>query len=268
VLQPSALLSLLSLEGKTAVITGAAAGIGRGVAELFAAAGAKLVLGGTTITTLELAAEELRHMGTEVIAARTDVSQEEDVLHLFDAAEARFGGVDVLVQCAGIFPIVPFEELTTETWDRVHAVNARGAYLCVREAVKQMKRHGHGGSIVNVSSVASQAVAVLGQAQYSSSKAGVNMLTRAVALEFAGDGIRVNAVLPGSIDTPGVRSNMVRIEKDPRLGAGPGFQPGRQPLNFLGEPRDVAAACLFLASPASRYITGQLLAVDGGFLIS
>jgi NAD(P)-dependent dehydrogenase (short-subunit alcohol dehydrogenase family) len=94
------------------------------------------------------------------------------------------------------------------------------------------------------------------------------MLTRAVALEFAGDGIRVNAVLPGSIDTPGVRINMAKIERDPRLGAGPSFQPGRQPLNFLGEPRDVATACLFLASSASRYITGQLLAVDGGFLIS
>lgn len=267
-LQASALLDLLSLEGKTAVITGGAAGIGRGVAELFAAAGARLALGGTTSTTLELAAEELRRTGSEVIAVRTDVSQEEDVLQLFDAAEASFGGVHVLVHCAGIFPIVPFEELTTETWDRVHAVNARGAYLCLREAVKHMKRHGQGGSIVNISSVASQAVAVLGQAQYSASKAGVNMLTRSVALEFAGDGIRVNAVLPGSIDTPGVRTNMARIEKDPRLRAGPSFQPGRQPLNFFGQPRDVAAACLFLASPASRYITGQLLAVDGGFLIS
>jgi NAD(P)-dependent dehydrogenase (short-subunit alcohol dehydrogenase family) len=268
VLQASALLDLLSLEGKTAVITGAAAGIGRGVAELFAAAGARLALGGTTSTTLELAAEELRSTGSEVIAVRTDVSQEEDVLHLFDTAEARFGGVDVVVQCAGIFPIVPFEELTTQIWDRVHAVNARGAYLCLREAVKHMKRHGQGGSIVNISSVASQAVAVLGQAQYSASKAGVNMLTRSVALEFAGDGIRVNAVLPGSIDTPGVRANMARIEEDPRLREGPSFQPGRQPLSFFGQPRDVAAACLFLASPASRYITGQLLAVDGGFLIS
>jgi NAD(P)-dependent dehydrogenase (short-subunit alcohol dehydrogenase family) len=137
------------------------------------------------------------------------------VLHLFDTAEARFGTVDVVVQCAGIFPIVPFEELTTETWDRVHAVNARGAYLCLREAVKHMRRHGQGGSIVNISSVASQAVAVLGQAQYSASKAAVNMLTRSVALEFADDGIRVNAVLPGSIDTPSVRANMARIEKDP-----------------------------------------------------
>jgi NAD(P)-dependent dehydrogenase (short-subunit alcohol dehydrogenase family) len=268
VLQASALLPLLSLEGKTAVITGAAAGIGRGVAELFAAAGAKLALGGTTSTTLEIAAEELRQTGAEIIAVRTDVSQEEDVLQLFDAAKARFGGIDVLVHCAGIFPIVPFEELTTEIWDRVHAVNTRGAYLCVREAVKHMKHHGRGGSIVNVSSVASQAVAVLGQAQYSSSKAGVNMLTRAVALEFAGEGIRVNAVLPGSIDTPGVRSNIAHIERDPRLGVGPSFQPGRQPLNFFGEPRDVAAACLFLASPASRFITGQLLTVDGGFSIS
>src|SRR6202011_3959165 len=225
-------------------------------------------LGGTTSQTLDLAAEALRQAGAEAIAVRTDVSQEDDVVHLFDSAETRFGGIDVLVHCAGIFPIVPFEELTTETWDRVHAVNTRGAYLCVREAVKQMKHHGRGGSIVNVSSVAWQGVAVLGQAQYSSSKAGVNMLTLAVALEFAGDGIRVNAVLPGSIDTPGVRTNMARIEKDPRLRAGPSFQPGRQPLNFFGQPRDVAAACLFLASPASRYITGQLLAVDGGFLIS
>jgi NAD(P)-dependent dehydrogenase (short-subunit alcohol dehydrogenase family) len=265
------LLQLFSLKGRTAVVTGAAAGIGRGVAELFVTAGAKVAMAGSTAHTLAVTAAEIRQAAdghADVIDVATDVSQEDQVRRLFDTAESTFGTVDVLVNCAGVFPIIPFEELTTQTWDRVHAVNTRGAYLCMREAVKRMKRAGHGGAIVNVSSVASQAVAVLGQAQYSSSKAGVNMLTKAVALEFAASRIRVNAVLPGSIDTPGVRSNMARLEADPRLAAGPSLQPGRVPLGFMGQPLDVAAACLYLASPAANYVTGQLLAVDGGFLIS
>ena len=152
--------------------------------------------------------------------------------------------------------------MTVDQWDMMHAVIARGTYLCIRQAVPRMRDSGRGGAIVNVSSVAAVRPAVLNSIDYDSAKAGVNAITRAAALEFAEHGIRVNAVMPGSTNRPGA----------PSFGdvtpTGPFTMPGRHPMNRIAEPIEQARAILFLASPAASYISGICLAVDGAAMLS
>jgi NAD(P)-dependent dehydrogenase (short-subunit alcohol dehydrogenase family) len=189
-------------------------------------------------------------------------------VQLFDTAETAFGPVDVLINCAGIYPTATFVDMSAELWDRVHAINTRGAFLTSREAVRRMKTGNRGGAIVAVTSVSTQQTVVYGHAQYSSSKAGVNALIKAIALEFAGAGIRANAVLPGPIVTEGLLASQAGYAANNQIIEGPVMQAERVPLSRPGTPADIAAACLFLASPAARHITGQLLSVDGGFQLS
>ncbi|WP_335339106.1 MULTISPECIES: SDR family NAD(P)-dependent oxidoreductase [Sphingobium] len=179
------------------------------------------------------------------------------------AIVAQGGGLDVLVNCAGIYPRAPLETVDTEFLDRMWDVNLRGVLLCTREAVKQMKPKG--GAIVNISSIGASRVCIHDAISYGVTKAGVNGLTSLVGLEYAQYGIRVNAIMPGGIDT----ETAVATNPD-RPIRGPFAEPGRVPLcgGQLGKPEDIAAAALYFASDASRYVTGQILAVDGGFLIS
>lgn len=250
------------LDDKTAVVTGAASGIGRCIAETFAGAGARVIVADIDLDAARATADVIASAGGQAQAVKVDVSNEEEVSALFDATLAAYGSLDVLVNNAAIFPKRPFLDVDTEFWDRLQAVNLRGTFLCLRESIRRMKERG-GGSIVNISSVSSMQAVVHHNATYNATKAGVNSLTRTTALEFGPDGIRVNAVLPGGIPTPGARAASAAIELK-----GPILSPGRLPLGGMGEVQDIANAALFLASPAARYITGQLLAVDGGFLIS
>lgn len=251
------------LKDKTAVVTGAAAGIGRAIAQLFASAGAKVVVADVNADAAESTAHAIREAGGQAIAVVADVSQEAAVAALMDRAIAQFGSLDILVNNAAIFPKKPFLDVDAAFWDKLHAVNLRGTFLCLREAIRRMKAQGRGGSIVNISSVSSMQAVVYHNATYNASKAGVNSLTKTTALEFAGDGIRVNAVLPGGVATPGAKAASSGVEiKGPIMG------PGRIPLGKMGEAEDIAMAALFFASPASRLVTGQLLAVDGGFQVS
>lgn len=252
-----------SLKDKTAVVTGAGAGIGQAIAQLFARAGARVVVADVNGDGAESTAHGIRSAGGHAVAVVADVSQEPAVAALMDRALQEFGSLDVLVNNAAIFPKKPFLEVDAAFWDRLHAVNLRGTFLCLREAIRRMQAQGRGGSIVNISSVSSMQAVVYHNATYNASKAGVNSLTKTTALEFAGDGIRVNAVLPGGVATPGAKAAGANIElKGPILG------PGRIPLGKMGEAEDIAMAALFFASPASRLVTGQLLAVDGGFQVS
>ena len=262
---------LLSLRGKIALITGATSGVGRGVANLFLQAGASLVVTGATPAKLETLLAELTAAappGQSVAGNPADTSKEDDVLRLFGLIDDSGKGIDMLINCVGIYPSVPFLETTAALWERVHQVNNFGAYLCNREAIRRMKAQGRGGSIVNVSSVSSYQTVVTGHTQYGSSKAGVNMMTMGLAYEYGADNIRVNAVMPGTVDTEGLRSSVQGYAEAGVVMTGPVMQADRQPLQRVGTPADIANACLFLASSASSYITGQLLAVDGGFALS
>lgn len=255
------------LHGKTAVVTGASTGIGAAVAELFVDAGARVVAAATTPARIDAVVGDLRTRADrpgDVIGVPTDISREDDVVRLYERTVETFGRVDVLVNCVGLYPVIPFLELTVEQWDHIHAVNTRGAFLCIREAVKHMRASGEGGSIVAVSSLASIATTIHGHAQYGSSKAGVNMLVKTVALEFAKDRIRANAVLPGAIDTEGLRTASAGYIANHVPLTGSSADPHRFPMGRLGLASEVAAACLFLASPAASYVTGQLVAVAGG----
>ncbi len=265
------LLDLFGLRGRVAVVSGGSSGIGRAVAELLADAGARVVVAGTTRAKVEatVAALQSRNDRTDdIIGVPTDITQETGVVALFERAAEAFGGVDVMINCAGIYPVVPFTEPTAGIWDQVHAVNTRGAFLCIREAVKTMLARGRGGAIVNVSSLAAQMTMIHGHAAYGSSKAGADMLVKSVAMEFARHGIRANAVLPGAIltDTLVEANTRYLAEKIPLVG--PSNDPARFPMGRIGTVEEVASTCLFLASPAAAYVTGQVIAVDGGLGLS
>lgn len=257
------LSALFGLIGRTAIVTGAARGIGKAIAEVLGRAGANIVVVDLRGAEAQGVADEFERDGIRATGIEADVSDQESVSRLFESARQHFGSVDILVNNAAIFPTAPFLEISVKDWDRMHEINVRGTFLCMREAIKHMQAQGNGGSIVNISSVNSLHPVIFDNAQYGSSKAGVNMLTKTAALEFAADNIRVNAVLPGGVNTEGARASTVG-----KPARGPITQEGRMPLGRIGAPADIANAVLFFASPASDYVTGQLLAVDGGFQVS
>jgi len=248
------------LDGKSAVVTGAASGIGRSVALTLAKAGARVVAADVNGPGAQATAQLI---GTNAVAATCDISSEASIIALFETAKKAFGSVDILVNVAGIYPKTTFLETPVDKWDKVHAVNLRGTFLCMREGIKCMKAAGQGGAIVNISSVASMQPVIFDNGDYGASKAGVNNLTKVAALEFAADRIRVNAILPGGVATEGAAQST-----SAKQAHGPITQPGRMPLGRIGQPEDIAHAVLFFVSPAADYITGQLLAVDGGFQVS
>jgi NAD(P)-dependent dehydrogenase (short-subunit alcohol dehydrogenase family) len=256
--------ALYALSGKSVIVTGAGAGIGKRIAGYMAAAGARVIAADINAENAQRTATELQAaLGDEgkIIGLGADVSSEKSVSAMFDATEENFGVVDVLVNNAGVTMKCSFPEVTLDQWDRLHAVNLRGVFICMREAIRRMQ--GRGGSIVNISSVSSMHVGAFGNSTYAAAKAGVNALTQSVALEYAPQGIRINAVMPGRIDV----ARNVNAGSTMKIG-GPFTESHRIPLGRPGTPDDIGAAVLFLASPAASYITGQLLAVDGGFLLS
>ena len=243
------------LAGRVAVVTGGGRGIGRAIAKGLAAHGARLVLNGRTAATLEVAANDI---GGEVLTQVGDVSIEADVLALRDAALARFGRIDVLVCNAGVNPIYKGIETTTlEEWQGIVDVNLTGVFLCCKHIGTAMAAAG-GGSIVCISSVAGH-VGLRRSVPYCATKGGVELLVRALALDWAAKGVRVNAIAPGYFETDltaGMIANPVMSE---RLKAA-------TPMGRFGGDADIVGAAVFLAGPASSYVTGQSLLVDGGYV--
>ena len=248
------------LRGKSAVVTGAAMGIGRATAELFAAEGARLVLTDIQGDPLVALADELRSGGTEVETVVGDVSVEEDARRMIAAAADRFGRLDVLVANAGVIPLGDVMEMTTADWDQVMAVDGRGMFLTCKFAIEAMLATG-GGAIVCLSSISGMA-GQKRQAAYGPAKFVATGLTMHLAVEWADRGIRVNAVAPGTIQTEAV----ARLGEEPSGAAYLADIERMHPMGRLGEPAEVARAIAFLASDEASFITGAVLPVDGGFL--
>jgi NAD(P)-dependent dehydrogenase (short-subunit alcohol dehydrogenase family) len=245
------------LRGKSAVVTGAAKGIGRATAELFAREGARLVVNDVDGEGLEGLRERLAASGAEVGTVVGDVSVVEDARRIIDAAVGGFGRIDVLVANAGVIPLNNVVNATPEDWDAVMAVDGRGMFLTCKYAVEAMLgQEEPGGSIVclsSISGVAGQAE----QATYGPAKFVASGITKHLAVEWAHRGIRVNAVAPGTIATDAV-AELPEEYKAPMKEV--------HPIGRLGEPSEVANAILFLASDEASFVTGAILPVDGGYL--
>ena len=242
-------------DGKVAVITGAANGIGAACTRLFAASSAKVALWDIDAGAAGALAAEI---GAGAAAMRCDVSLSADVDAAIVASLKAFGRIDILINNAGIFRAADFLDISETDWDAVIAVNLKGAFLVGQAVAREMAKTG-GGTIVNMSSV-NGVMAIATIASYTASKGGIHQLTRAMALALADYGIRVNAVAPGTIATDLAQKAVLgSAEAKERIM-------GRTPLRRLGEPGEVAAVCAFLASDAASYMTGEIVAVDGGRL--
>lgn len=248
---------LLDLRGRVALVTGAGTGIGAAVARRLAEAGADVAVHyRSSAKGAERTATAVEAEGRDAVALRADVGDPGEVEELFAACADRLGVPTVVVNNAGIYPVAPLLEMEPAQWEEVVRTNLHGVHHCTRAGARTMIERGEGGAIVNVSSIEGE-VPMRGHAHYNAAKAGVRMHTRTAAAELGGHGIRVNAVAPGLIGRAG-------LEED--WPEGVARWRGRCPLGRVGEAADVADACLFLASPASRWITGTTLRVDGGFL--
>ncbi len=246
----------MRLEGKVCVITGGAGGMGREAAVLFTAEGAKVCVADMN---LEAAGETVGLCSGEAFAVRANVAEEDDVKTMMAATEERFGGIDVLYNNAGISPDDDASVLDTavEAWDRVQAVNTRGVFLCCKHGIPCLLERG-GGSVINVASFVAILGAATSQISYTASKGAVLSLSRELAVQFARQGVRVNALCPGPVETP----LLLRI-----FGDDPAAYERRRihlPMGRLAKPREIVNAALFLASDESSYVNGATFLVDGG----
>ena len=248
------------LRGKSALITGAAAGIGRATAELFAREGARLVLADINTDGLSALSDSLADVTGDVALVTADVSKPADARRMIEVAIERYGRLDIAVANAGIIPLASIVEATPEGWDEVMSIDGRGMFLTCKYAIEQMITTG-GGSIICLSSISGMA-GQSRQSTYGPAKFVASGLTKHLAVEWAGNGIRVNAVAPGTINTE-------RVQQLPNEPGGPEYLEAvkaAHPMGRLGEPSEVAKAILFLASDEASFITGAILPVDGGFL--
>jgi NAD(P)-dependent dehydrogenase (short-subunit alcohol dehydrogenase family) len=252
-----AIEALFDLSGKVAVVSGGATGIGAGITETLARAGATVVIADRDVDAATSRAELFAGHGLAVHPQWIDVSEERSVIDGVSAIVAEHGAPWILVNNAGVQHRMLLLDSTAEHWDSVHAINARGTFLMLREVARCMIDAGQGGRIVNIASLGVRHPMIDGLAAYSSSKGAVVTLTQNAAYELAAHRITVNAVLPG-----GVATNAVITGPEVR---GPGL---RMPPLGLCEPSDIAAAVLYLASPGARYVTNAAIPVDAGFLLS
>ena len=247
------------LEGKVAVITGAASGMGAASARLFAREGAHVVLADLNTAGGEATAQAAGDAGHRCVFQRTDVSSEPDIQALVARALSEFGRLDVMFNNAGIAGAIgPLEGVSVEDWDRTQAVCLRGVFLGIKHAIAPMRAQG-GGAIVSTASIAG----IDGYPNlhaYCAAKAGVVNLTRSASIEFAADRIRINCIAPGGVSTPILGLSGRGYDKT----ATDAMLEKAQPLPIAGQPEDIAQDALFLASDASRFVTGHCLVVDGG----
>lgn len=245
----------MRLEGKVAIITGAGSGIGRATAQFFAEEGAKVVVAEYDAATGQETVDLIHRAGGEAIFVEVDVSKADQVERMVKTAVDTYGGIDVLFNNAGILYFGTVTETEEDVWDRVMAVNLKATYLCSKYVIAHMIAGG-GGSIINASSSTGAHDACANAAAYVTSKGGVTLLTKCMAIDYAQYGIRVNSIAPGPTDTSMLRDNLSEQELKDFAAT--------FPVKRLGQPRELAQAVLFLASDDASFVTGCIMAVDGG----
>jgi len=259
---------LFDLSGKGAIVTGGAVGIGKSIALRLAEAGAGVTIADMNLDVAVQTVEEIRRSGGKAKAVKTDVNNVTDAKKAVQKTVEAFGRLDILVNNAAVYPPSLILDMSQEIWDKVLDTNLRGVFITSQAAAREMIDKGHGGKVINIASVEGLHPApYLGH--YDSSKGGVIMLTKAMALEWAPHGILVNTIAPGGIETPGLDDLLSHFTSpDGDVAETKQYHVSRTPLGRMGEPDDIARVALFLASGAAAYMTGSLLVVDGGFLLS
>jgi NAD(P)-dependent dehydrogenase (short-subunit alcohol dehydrogenase family) len=252
------------LDKKTAFVTGAGSGIGESIARLFAQQGAHVVLADIQEDAAQRVAAEIQNAGGSARVQRLDVAEEPQVRAAIEQVASAEGRLDILVNNAGISHVGSVLETSLEDWERIMRVNARGVFLCAREGLRQMLAQSPGGgAIINMSSVAAT-MGIERRLPYCASKGAVLALTRSIAIDFATQGIRCNAICPGTVQTPFVDGYLARNfagredEVRQQLHA-------RQPVGRMGRPDEIAYAALYLASDEAAFVTGSALVIDGGW---
>jgi NAD(P)-dependent dehydrogenase (short-subunit alcohol dehydrogenase family) len=253
----------MRLDGKVTIITGAASGMGRTAAAMFAAEGARVVLADVSEEAVESAAADIGSAGGEATAVVADVSDEAQARRMVDHAVESYGRVDVLYNNAGIMPAADHSVIDTdvETWDKVMAINVRGVFLGCKHAIPRMVDQG-AGSVINVASF----VAILGcsvpQDAYTASKGAVLSLTRSLAVQFAPKGVRSNSISPGPIETPLLMDWLLKDEEARRIRL------ARNPTGRFGKPEEIVQVAIYLASDESRWTNGANFVIDGGITVN
>lgn len=246
----------MRLENKVALISGGARGQGAAEARLFASEGARVVIGDILDDEGRQVEAEINEVGGECIFVHLDVTSEDDWQTAVNMAVDRFGKLDVLVNNAGIFKLGNVEETSPDLWDEIMDINAKGVFLGTKCAIPEMRKAG-GGSIINISSVAGL-IGTQYSAAYGASKGAVRLFTKSAAIQYAREGIRVNSIHPGVIETDMTAPNLLGNQEARQHSV------SRHPLGRLGQPEDIAFGALFLASDESSFMTGSELVIDGG----
>ena len=259
------LQKLIDLNGKTAIVTGGAMGIGFGIAYRLAEAGANIVIADVNEEIGNKALKEITDMGWKAVFIKTDVSDEKQVKVAVDFASKSYGGIDILVNNAGIYPIIPVMQMKPSDFEKILAVNLKSVFLFTKAVAEIMIKQGRGGKIINITSIDALHPSSVGLAVYDASKHGLWGFTKNTALELAPNNIQVNAIAPGGITTPGTGAGMPTTPEMEKILKK--FLE-KIPMKRMGDPDDIGKVALFLASDLSSYMTGSQIIVDGGVLLT
>jgi NAD(P)-dependent dehydrogenase (short-subunit alcohol dehydrogenase family) len=261
------LKDLINLTGRCAIVTGGARGIGLAICHRLAEAGAKVLIADLNGDEAGKVSNELNSLGYETRSSKCDIAIEDDVKRMISEAIKTLGRINILVNNAGVYPRKPLHEMTGKDFEQVISVNLTGMFLCSRYAAQEMINKQLGGCVINIASIEAVHPSSTGMVAYDASKGGVLMLTKSMAHELGPHGIRVNAIAPGGIKTQGVLSQVGSHQSEANLKEFRSFI-SRIALDRMGDADDIARVALFLASDLSTYITGDLIVVDGGYLVS